>query len=114
MNTTQSITNEAIDAIENLTNAADAFVAALQAAAVQDTNNRGYWAGYIAQIKHVTEQGSEALLAPWALLVPAPDGSAARVRLDALFDARQALEEAYKVTFRASVLFGRNDDRVTA
>jgi hypothetical protein len=114
MNVDQQISTEALDAIENLTEAADAFVRALQHAANQDTHNRGYWTGFIAQIKHVAEHGGAALRAPEAELVPAPDGSANRARMDALFDARQALEGASELTFHASVLFGRNDHRVKA
>lgn len=61
---TQHVTAEADAAIEHLTNAADAFVKALTAAAQQDTNNRGYWTCYIAQIKHVTEHGSASSKPP--------------------------------------------------
>lgn len=114
MNANQQISIEALNAIENLTDAADAFVAALQTAAEQDTRNRGYWIGYIAQIKHVVEHGGAALQAAEAELIPAPDGSANRARMDALFDARQALASASELTFRASVMFGRNDERVKA
>jgi hypothetical protein len=114
MSTSQQISTEALDAIEDLTAAADAFVRALQAAADQDTHNRGYWTGYIAQIKHVVEHGGASLLAVEAELIPAPDGSPNRARMDALFDARQSLESASELTFHASVMFGRSDERVTS
>ncbi|MCX4885908.1 hypothetical protein [Streptomyces sp. NBC_00847] len=112
--TTPTVTTEAENAIDNLMDAADAFVRALQTAADQDTHNRAYWAGFIAQIKHVTEHGGASLVAVEAEAVPAPDGSANRARMDALFDARQALEKASELTFRASVTFGRSDDKLTA
>lgn len=108
----QQISDEALDTMENFTEAADAFVRALQAAANQDTHNRGYWTGYIAQIKHVVEHGGASLRAAEAELTPAPEGSPNRARMDALFDARQALEGASELTFHASVMFGRRDERV--
>jgi hypothetical protein len=106
----QKVSTEALKAIENLTDAADAFVHALQTAADQDTHNRGYWTGFIAQIKHVTEHGGMALQAPMAELLPVSDGTPNRVRMDALFDASQALESAAKQTFRASTVFGHSDE----
>jgi hypothetical protein len=114
MNNSQQISAEALNAIENLTDAVDAFVRALQVAADQDTHNRGYWIGFIAQIKHVTEHGGAALQAPMAELLPVSDGTPNRVRMDALFDASQALEGAAKRTFRASILFGRKDEHLTS
>lgn len=111
---TQEISTEAIDAIENLTDAADAFVRALQAAADQDTHNRGYWTGFIAQIKHVTEHGGAALQAPMAEILPVSDGTPNRVRMDALFDASQALERAAGLAFRASIMFGRDDKHLNS
>ncbi|QDN54282.1 hypothetical protein [Streptomyces sp. S1D4-20] len=105
----QNITNEALDAIERLTSAADAFVAALQSAAHQDTMNRGYWAGCIAQIKHVTEHGAAALRAPEALFLGAPEGSADRGRLLFLFQAQETLAPAAEVVFEASAALGWDD-----
>lgn len=113
MTTTTRPSSQAMRAIENLTSAADAFVTALQTAADQDTHNRGYWTGFIAQIKHVTEHGGAALQAPMAELLPVSEGTPDRVRMEALFDASQALEKASGKTFRASVLFGRNDENIT-
>ena len=110
--TTPTVTAEAMKAIDDLMNTADAFVRALQTAADQDTQNRGYWAGFIAQIKHVTEHGGASLVAVEAEAVPAPDGSANRARMDALFDARQALAKASELTLRASATFGRSDDQL--
>ncbi|MFF5019041.1 hypothetical protein [Streptomyces sp. NPDC001165] len=105
----QNVTDEALDAIERLTNAADAFVAALQNAADQDTMNRGYWAGYVAQIKHVTEHGAAALRAPEALFLGAPEGSADRGRLMFLFQAQETLAPAAEVVSEASAALGWDD-----
>ncbi|MFJ2627740.1 hypothetical protein ACIO6T_31140 [Streptomyces sp. NPDC087532] len=102
----QNITAGAVSAIERLTDAADAFVAALKNAAEQDTVNRGYWAGYIAQIKHVTEHGAAALQAPQALFLGAPEGSADRGRLLFLFHAEETLAPAAEVVFEASAALG--------
>jgi hypothetical protein len=107
----QNISTEAVTAIERLTDAADAFVAALQTAADQDTNHRGYWAGFIAQIKHVAEHGAAALDAPTALFFGAPEGSPDRARLMFLLEAQEALEPAAKLTFEASAALGWNDDK---
>ena len=106
----QPVSTEALNAIERLTDAADTFVAALQAAAEQDTNSRGYWAGFIAQIKHVTEHGAAALQAPEALFLAAPEGSAERGRLLFLFEAQEALRPAAEKVFEASCALGWNDD----
>ena len=102
----QNVTDEAVTAIERLTDAADAFVAALRNAANQDTANRGYWAGYVAQIKHVTEHGAAALAAPQALFLGAPEGSADRGRLLFLFQAQETLAPAAEVVFEASAALG--------
>jgi len=103
------VSAEALNAIERLTAAADAFVTALQHAAEQDTDHRGYWSGYIAQIKHVTEHGAAALEAPTALFLRAPDGSPERGRLLFLFEAQEALAPAAKVVFEASRALGWDD-----
>jgi hypothetical protein len=105
---TQDVSTEALNAIDRLTDAADAFVEALQAVAQQETNHRGYWAGYIAQIKHVTEHGSWALQAAEGALIADPPSNF-RERMDALFEAQQALEKASKITYQASVTFSRKD-----
>ncbi|MFD7551523.1 hypothetical protein [Streptomyces sp. NPDC059816] len=102
----QNISDAAAAAIDQLVNAADAFVAALKNAADQDTVNRGYWAGYIAQIKHVTEHGAAALQAPQALFLDAPEGSADRGRLLFLFHAEETLAPAAEVVFEASAALG--------
>lgn len=107
------ISTEALNAIDNLMNAADAFVRALQTAADQDTDHRGYWTGYIAQIKHVVEHGGASLDAVQAEILPAPEGSANRARMGALVDAQEALATAAELTFRASVTFGRKDEALT-
>jgi hypothetical protein len=105
---------EALNAIERLTNAADAFVRALQYAADQDTDSRGYWAGYVAQIKHVTEHGAAALQAPEALFLGAPQGSAERGRLLFLFEAQEALQPAAEKVFEASQALGWDDTKAAA
>lgn len=105
---------EALNAIERLTAAADAFVTALQHAADQDTDNRGYWSGYIAQIKHVTEHGAAALTAPEALFLGAPTGSAERGRLLFLFEAQEALQPAAEAVFEASRALGWDDAKAAA
>lgn len=102
----QHVAPEALNAIERLTDAADAFVAALQHAADQDTTHRGYWAGYVAQIKHVTEHGAAALAAPEALFLGAPEGSPERGRLLFLFEAQEALRPAAEAVFEASRALG--------
>lgn len=107
----QPISTEAVNAIERLTSAADAFVAALQHAADQDTDHRGYWAGYIAQIKHVTEHGAAALQAPQALFLGAPEGSPDRARLLFLFEAQEALAPAAEAVFEASAALGWDDNK---
>lgn len=105
------VTTEALNAIERLTDAADAFVEALQNAADQNTDHRGYWAGYIAQIKHVTEHGAAALQAPEALFLGAPEGSADRGRLLFLFQAQETLAPAAEVVFEASAALCWDDDK---
>lgn len=105
----QPVTTQALNAIEQLTNAADAFVTALQHAADQDTTHRGYWAGFVAQIKHVTEHGAAALTAPQALFLGAPQGSAERGRLLFLFEAQEALTPAVEAVFEASRALGWDD-----
>jgi len=107
----QPISTAALNAIEQLTDAADAFVTALQNAADQDTDHRGYWAGFVAQIKHVTEHGAAALEAPTALFLGAPEGSPERARLLFLFEAQEALAPAAKVTLEASAALGWADDK---
>lgn len=111
---TAHVSPAALNAIDNLMNAADAFVHALQAAADQDTDHRGYWAGCIAQIKHVVEHGGASLEAVQAEILPAPEGSANRARMNALVDAQQALKAASRLTYRASVVFGRDDETLTS
>ncbi|MFI0262516.1 hypothetical protein ACH4OW_26145 [Streptomyces sp. NPDC017056] len=108
----QQVSRESLKAVEGLTEAADAFVAALRNAAAQDTHNRGYWTGFIAQVKHVTEHGGAALEATVAELLPAPEGSPNRVRLNATFAAQSALATAAETTYCASVLFGKSDSRI--
>lgn len=103
------VPTSALNAIEQLTDAADAFVKALQHAADQDTTHRGYWAGYVAQIKHVTEHGAAALAAPEALFLGAPDGSPERGRLLFLFEAQEALTPAAEAVFEASRALGWDD-----
>ncbi|GGW15765.1 hypothetical protein GCM10018980_51710 [Streptomyces capoamus] len=105
----QPVPTEAVNAIDRLMNAADAFVAALQHAADQDTDHRGYWAGFVAQIKHVTEHGAAALQAPEALFLGAPEGSADRDRLLFLLQAEEALQPAAEAVFEASRAIGWDD-----
>lgn len=105
---------EALNAIERLTDAADAFVTALQHAADQDITHRGYWAGFIAQIKHVTEHGAASLTGAEAHLLGAPEGSADRARLLFLFQAEEALGPAAEAVFEASAAFGWDDAKAAA
>lgn len=111
---TQPVSAEALNAIDQLMNAADAFVQALQHAADQDTDHRGYWAGYIAQIKHVTEHGAAALQAPEALFLGAPKGSTEHGRLLFLLEAQEALRPAAETVFEASRALGWDDAKAAA
>ncbi|NUP39498.1 MAG: hypothetical protein HOY76_21425 [Streptomyces sp.] len=108
---TQPISAGAVAALDRLTDAADAFVEALQDAADQDTGHRGYWASYIAQIKHVTQHGAAALQAPEALFLGAPKDSPDRGRLLFLTEAREALTPAAEAVFEASVALRWDDDK---
>lgn len=110
----EPVTPAALNAIERLTDAADAFAAALQHAADQDTTHRGYWSGFVAQIKHVTEHGAAALTGAEAHLLGAPEGSADRGRLLFLLQAEEALGPAAKAVFEASAAFGWDDAKGAA
>ena len=99
---------EAMDALDELEDAAAGFVAALQEVAGHGAGDRAYWAKCVTRIGYVAEQAARALQTPLEAVL-ADEGDELRgLRAGSLGQVRQQLKQAAEVAYGASTMLGLN------